>query len=473
MDIQVTRESHRSFSKARDVFGLLSPSAIGEMLSASASIAIVVAPDGRIEDVAYRSRDLALINADSWVGRSFVEIVTPESAQKINDMLAEVAERGVSRRRQVNHNAPSMEDLPVDYVMVRPDGMAGAVALGTELRRQLELQQQLINTQIDLERRNREITEKAARYRAQFKLSETATLVVGGSDLRIADANAAAAAFFETTEKKLEGSAIGALFDPGQRAGIQEHMTAARFSGDHATLQTLLANGRMAQVSIRPFRETSTVNLLVTFHSEDKPVTQADGRRAESQALALVPEACVMIADDGAVIEVNSHFVDMAGLTGRTQALDRNISDWIGASPVDMNVLLTRLRKLGTVRRFSSILNDNQGASRPVILSAAMHDIAGKARIVMTVTDNARNDSHFRLQPSGDISAASDFSELIGRVPLKELIRDAADIIEKMCIEAALKQTGNNRASAADLLGLSRQSLYMKLRRYGLEDFEV
>jgi DNA-binding NtrC family response regulator len=60
---------------------------------------------------------------------------------------------------------------------------------------------------------------------------------------------------------------------------------------------------------------------------------------------------------------------------------------------------------------------------------------------------------------------------LIGRVPLKELIRDAADIIEKMCIEAALRQTGNNRASAADLLGLSRQSLYLKLRRYNLEEF--
>ena len=70
------------------------------------------------------------------------------------------------------------------------------------------------------------------------------------------------------------------------------------------------------------------------------------------------------------------------------------------------------------------------------------------------------------LAPDG-----ADFSELIGRVPLKELIREAVDVIEKMCIEAALRQTDNNRASAADLLGLSRQSLYIKLRRHGLEDF--
>ena len=35
-------------------------------------------------------------------------------------------------------------------------------------------------------------------------------------------------------------------------------------------------------------------------------------------------------------------------------------------------------------------------------------------------------------------------------------------------IETALQMTSDNRASAAQMLGLSRQSLYVKLRRYGL-----
>ena len=41
-----------------------------------------------------------------------------------------------------------------------------------------------------------------------------------------------------------------------------------------------------------------------------------------------------------------------------------------------------------------------------------------------------------------------------------------------MCIEAALNLTCDNRASAADVLGLSRQSLYVKLRRFGLRDYD-
>ena len=55
-------------------------------------------------------------------------------------------------------------------------------------------------------------------------------------------------------------------------------------------------------------------------------------------------------------------------------------------------------------------------------------------------------------------------------MPLKELVREATEVIERLCIEAALELSGDNRASAAEMLGLSRQSLYVKLRRYGLGD---
>ena len=75
-----------------------------------------------------------------------------------------------------------------------------------------------------------------------------------------------------------------------------------------------------------------------------------------------------------------------------------------------------------------------------------------------------------RLQSAPGTS--TQFTDLVGRVPLKDLVRDTADIIESLCIEAALRLTDNNRASAADMLGLSRQSLYIKLKRYGISDVE-
>ena len=68
------------------------------------------------------------------------------------------------------------------------------------------------------------------------------------------------------------------------------------------------------------------------------------------------------------------------------------------------------------------------------------------------------------------LRSVDEFTRLVGKVPLKELVRESTDIIERLCIEAALQLNGDNRAGAAEMLGLSRQSLYIKLHRYGLQD---
>ena len=58
--------------------------------------------------------------------------------------------------------------------------------------------------------------------------------------------------------------------------------------------------------------------------------------------------------------------------------------------------------------------------------------------------------------------------ELVGSASLREILTETSDVIEKLCIETAVGLTGNNRAAAAEMLGVSRQSLYVKLRKYGL-----
>lgn len=52
-------------------------------------------------------------------------------------------------------------------------------------------------------------------------------------------------------------------------------------------------------------------------------------------------------------------------------------------------------------------------------------------------------------------------------------LSDAVAGLEKRMIEAALAEAGGNRAEAARRLGINRQLLYTKLRRYGLSDGDV
>ena len=74
----------------------------------------------------------------------------------------------------------------------------------------------------------------------------------------------------------------------------------------------------------------------------------------------------------------------------------------------------------------------------------------------------------------GDTGSGSEANrkvvELVGSASLKEIVAQTTDVVEKMCIETAVALTKNNRVAAAEMLGLSRQSLYVKLRKFGLLD---
>jgi DNA-binding NtrC family response regulator len=64
--------------------------------------------------------------------------------------------------------------------------------------------------------------------------------------------------------------------------------------------------------------------------------------------------------------------------------------------------------------------------------------------------------------------AVEQLTGLVGRVSMPDLLRDTVELVERHYIEAALELTHDNRTAAAEVLGLSRQSLYVKLRRHRL-----
>ena len=114
------------------------------------------------------------------------------------------------------------------------------------------------------------------------------------------------------------------------------------------------------------------------------------------------------------------------------------------------------------------MLRGELGEQLDVEVSAVTVMNGGQPCFGFTIRDVSR-----RLQPEPHqdrrLPASFDhLTELIGRVTLKDMVREATDVIERLCIEAALSYTSDNRALAAEILGVSRQSLYSKLHRHGL-----
>ncbi|MEM5471738.1 transcriptional regulator PpsR [Hoeflea sp. AS60] len=443
------------------------------MASLGSDLTLLVDSSGSIIDVAYLDATVQPFGVEDWPGRAWKDTVTTSSADKIDSLIDECAKTGASRSHQVNHPGPRGADLPVEYVLRRIDGFPYLIAYGTDLRKFAEVQQRLIQAQFELEREYRRVRESEARYRVIYQKMDGALLVVDGETRRIIDGNAAAGQIFGVALAKMVGDTLVSLIQRDGRDRLMEALAESRSLGQPRTLNVSSSSDSAAiELRISPYRENGRINYLVSIASQVEEDHPMRGLTADKWGWTeAVPEAQIVIDAKGAIFSANGRFLDMIHLLSRNLAVGRNVNNWLGASSVDMQVLSNRLRDEGEVRQFLTVVRDDLGSSRPVRLSATRIDTGGDPLYSVIVTEQGSREMPSSPKVSGMHGPTSDFSELIGRVPLKELIRESADVIEKLCIEAALTQTENNRAAAADLLGLSRQSLYLKLKRYGLEDY--
>jgi len=195
----------------------------------------------------------------------------------------------------------------------------------------------------------------------------------------------------------------------------------------------------------------------------------SDSRQTMLKLMERVPDGFVVTDHDGAVIAANETFLEMAQLRDEGQAKGEKLDRWLGRPGVDLGVLLNNLRQFGSVRLFSTVLRDEFGAESEVEISAGAVLNGGEHCYGFAIRGiNRRVESAPAAAPRAFPKSLEQIIELIGRVSLKDLVREATDVIERLSIEAALSMTGDNRASAAEILGVSRQSLYVKMRRHGL-----
>jgi transcriptional regulator PpsR len=117
---------------------------------------------------------------------------------------------------------------------------------------------------------------------------------------------------------------------------------------------------------------------------------------------------------------------------------------------------------------YSTKIKTDFGTQLPVEISATWLDDQFEP-VMALVFRNATNASTVRVdQSAAPDSNMSNIVELVGSSTLKDIVSETTDVIEKICIETAIELTRNNRVAAAEMLGLSRQSLYVKLRKYGM-----
>lgn len=452
----------------------LNAQAVAALIAASGDVALVIGEDGIIQDIAYGNEELSKLWGSQWIGRAWIDTVTVESRPKVELLLAEAKADTPTRWRHLNHPSQhDANDVAVQYTAVRVAGDGRIVAIGRDLRGIAALQQRLVAAQQAIERDYSRLRQMEMRYRLLFQATPDAVLIVEASSLKVIEANPAATALLSDKLERVTGRTLLDAFDEAGGEATQTLLAGVRATGRSDEMLARSSRGdKQFRVSASLFRQEGSSLFLVRLALMEAGVAQGGKPRTELvELMKNLPDGVVVTDGEGRVLEANAAFLDLAQLATGEQARGETLERWLGRPGVDLSVLIANLRQHGSVRLYATTLRGEYGASVEIEVSAVALPDGDQPCMGFSIRNVGRRLQAETRKPDLPRSVEQ-LKELVGRVPLKDLVRDTTDVVEQLCIEAALELTGDNRASAAEILGLSRQSLYVKLRRFGLSDQE-
>ncbi len=468
----------RTFVSPDTSLGDLDLASAATLIGAASDITLVIDADGTVRDLVVRNDDLAtdLDDSPNWIGQKLSNLVALDSRPKAAVLIREATTNVESRWRHLNHMTAGGRSVPVLYCGVQMTGGGRIVLFGRDLRAMSELQQRLVNVQQSLERDYSRMREVETRYRLLFETSSEAVLIIDADKGRVSEANPAAANLFGAHVEELIGQPLAGVIAPDSLPAVQAYLAAVRAGGREPEVQAQVAprrrNGHSQIVQLRAslFRQGGTTLFLLRASAPAGATVLPDVRSKLLAAVEGAPDGYVVTDDAGNILTANAAFLEMAQLGRESLAVGQPLDRWIGQTGVDLDVLVSNLRQRGTVRFFSTVMRAEDGGTVQVEISAVSVR-NGTGSCFGYAMRNVGPRVHVAPRAAKELPrSVEQLTELIGRVALKDLVREATEVIERLSIEAALELTGDNRASAAEMLGLSRQSLYVKLRRYGLGD---
>jgi transcriptional regulator PpsR len=439
------------------------------VLASSADVVLVIDIDGVVLDAAFSEPDFGREAAQNWIGRRWVETVTVESRPKIEDLLREASPTAPTRWREVNHPGGEGADIPVRYRTIRFAADRRIVAVGRDLRPLAALQQRLAEAQQEMEREYERIRGAERRYRLLFQLAPEAVLILDPNSGRVLEANPAATALFGTSARRIAGQSFEDLFADTSRQPAASFLAAARVAPRVDNVHIHLARDRTpALLTGSLYRQESGAYLLVLVSrvgERSSAVSDEDAKLLN--LIEAMPEAFVVTDARRRIIRANPAFLDLVQAGASALVRGEPIERWLGRPGVDLSVLYANLRSHGAVRHLSTIVRGEFGTNEDVELVAVTLPGDPESLVGLTLRTTAWRGGE-RLEGRELPRTVEQFTKLVGRVPMRHLVRETTDLIERLCIQAALELTHQNRAAAAEMLGLSRQAFYVKLGRYGL-----
>ncbi len=460
---------------SNDAEPCVAPEHFNKVVASAADLAIVLDPDGTIQTIITNPLNPDLGRLDHWHLRDIREVVTEDSLSKVERELDAFRSGMVESvgSVEINHSDTSNWEFPIRYTIHRTGEENLILMLGRDLRPIADLQQRLVKAQLALEKDYENHRKFETRYRVLLDSARDPFVLINATTGRILDANVAASACLGTDVDALRGTNFAQEFEGSRSAQFLAGLISDA-DQDHKPTQTKLRrNGQLVIIDTTMFRASGEKLLLCRLETG----LGADG--ADQDLASLLSnlfrngvDGVVFTDHVGTIRYANEAFLSLCDISQLSDAKGTSFADHLARGNVDLRVLLENASKVGFLAAYSTKLESRHGTQVAVEVSTTILPERSGNAFAFVLRDSSRLDLLREVQSDLPLSSAEGTSqnviELVGSAPLKDIVAATTDVVEKMCIETAVELTGNNRVAAAEMLGLSRQSLYVKLRKFGL-----
>jgi transcriptional regulator PpsR len=408
----------------------------------------------------------------SWLGKSWTDTVDDAVSEKVERIMADARSTGVSAFRQITQRLPSGLEVPMEYTTVLLGGRAGLLAIGKSLQAVAELQSKLITAQQTMERDYWKLREVETKYRLLFDASHEPALILNATTLRITEANPAAINAIGADRETAIGRGFLNDVAASDRAAFQAMLGRVREQGKAPAILLHLgkANGAwLARGSLMSPDPTPVMLLQLVPAASAQSATPQPEIISTDDLIERLPDAFVVIDRNGIVRRANRVFLDLVEVNTKSSVIGERLTRWLSRPGADLSVLLANVERHRFVRLFTTAIQGELGTQTDVEISAAGSTDNDPSHLGVLIRDIGRRIG--RSAEDGNLrTELGAVAERIGKTPLRKLVKETIALVERHYVHSALGLANGNRTVTAELLGLSRQSLYAKLNRYGLSN---
>jgi transcriptional regulator PpsR len=439
------------------------PELASTVVRVAGDIALVIGDDGVIRTVAEGAAALHQ-EGQQWVGRPWVDTVGQSARKKVELLLHEAQQHGVSQRRELNHPSPNGGDIPFSWAAVRLGSRGPVLAVGRDLRAIGAIQQRFLDAQQELEREYWLRRQTESRYRQLFQVAQDAVVVLDAATLTVLEANPAAGPLFETPGATMTGHTLNRWLESSARASLDELLITARATGRAAEVRLrVVGSGTAIDLSATPFRAEEQHCLLLRAR---RAVASATDPQAVLDFVSQTPDAVVVTDSAGRVLWSNAAFVELCEAPSESRLRGRQLADALGGDPLQWSTLLARVRTRGIVGHATVALRTPGSPALMTSVSAALLAEGDQEHIGFTLRPATL------AAPVGSATElALDVTQLVdrlGQLSLPELLSEASRMAELHFIQAALRSSGGQLDAAAATLGMKVPALLLRMNQLGL-----